>query len=89
MGIHEALVGHLCSGELADKIMRGRRKANGQLVILCDQGTFNWRPSSQPDHSELFPFKAYVRFFLIIAINAVNQAFREAIYALLGFQWFF
>ena len=41
-------------------------------------------------HSELFPHKAYVRLFnFIIAKNALNQAFWEAIYTLLVFLWFF
>ena len=76
MGIHEALVGHLCLGELADKIMRGRRKANGQLVILWDQGTFNWRASSQPDFIQNYVLlKRTFDFSLIIAKNAEDQAF--------------
>ena len=47
------------------------------------QGTFNCRASSYPDFIQNYFL------FLIIAINAVNQAFRVVIYTLLAFLWLF
>ena len=45
------------------------------FISSAAQGTINWRASSNPDFIQnYFLFNFDVRLFLIIAINAVNQA---------------